>query len=34
MTRGVRGATTVVENEATLILENTRILVEEMIQKK
>src|SRR5690625_7650561 len=33
MTRGVRGATTVAQNEATLILENTRTLVEEMIKK-
>lgn len=33
MTRGVRGATTVAHNEATLILENTKLLVEEMIKK-
>lgn len=33
MTRGVRGATTVDHNEATVVLENTRILVEEMIKQ-
>ena len=32
MTRGVRGATTVAHNEAEEILENTRLLVEEMIK--
>lgn len=33
MTRGVRGATTVPENEATVIIENTKILIEEMVSK-
>lgn len=33
MTRGVRGATTVVNNEANEILENTKALLEEMIGK-
>lgn len=33
MTRGLRGATTVVHNESELIYTNTRLLVEEMIKK-
>ncbi|MCC2251232.1 chorismate mutase [Virgibacillus sp. AGTR] len=33
MTRGVRGATTVPKNEATVIIENTKILIEEMVSK-
>jgi chorismate mutase len=33
MTRGVRGATTVAHNEAELIFTNTKLLVEEMIEK-
>ncbi|WP_042223593.1 chorismate mutase [Oceanobacillus manasiensis] len=32
MTRGIRGATTVKENEATTMIENTRRLIEEMVQ--
>ncbi|RLL48211.1 chorismate mutase [Oceanobacillus piezotolerans] len=32
MTRGVRGATTVVENEEKEILSKTKILIQEMIQ--
>ncbi len=31
MTRGIRGATTVTQNEETMILDNTRLLFEEMI---
>ncbi|WP_010650661.1 chorismate mutase [Oceanobacillus massiliensis] len=33
MTRGIRGATTVSENEETQIIENTRVLIEEMVHK-
>lgn len=33
MTRGIRGATTVTENEASLISEATKLLIEEMIEK-
>jgi|SRR5690625_2551737 len=33
MTRGVRGATTVTENNAEQILKHTKRLVEEMVQK-
>src|SRR5690625_1738486 len=33
MTRGVRGATTVNENNRNEILNNTRILIEEMVSK-
>lgn len=33
MTRGIRGATTVAENRADLIIENTKRLVEEMVTK-
>lgn len=33
MTRGIRGATTVVNNEANEILEKTKALLEEMIEK-
>ncbi|API90404.1 MULTISPECIES: chorismate mutase [Virgibacillus] len=33
MTRGIRGATTVVEDQADMIIENTRRLVEEMVTK-
>lgn len=33
MTRGVRGATTVTHNESELILVNTKLLVEEMIDQ-
>lgn len=32
MTRGIRGATTVVQNEATTIIEETRRLIEEMVE--
>lgn len=33
MTRGIRGATTVTENNEALILETTKLLIEEMIEK-
>jgi chorismate mutase len=33
VTRGIRGATTVSENKEEVIIENTRILVEEMVEK-
>ncbi|PAV29494.1 chorismate mutase [Virgibacillus profundi] len=33
MTRGIRGATTVHENEEKLIINNTKLLVDEMVQK-
>lgn len=33
MTRGVRGATTVSENDEKQIITNTRILIEEMVEK-
>ncbi|WP_339227977.1 chorismate mutase [Oceanobacillus sp. FSL K6-2867] len=33
MTRGLRGATTVLQNEENQMVENTRILIEEMVEK-
>lgn len=33
MTRGIRGATTVTHNEENLISKNTKLLIEEMIEK-
>ncbi|MGJ9456813.1 chorismate mutase [Oceanobacillus sp. CF4.6] len=33
MTRGVRGATTVSENEENQMIENTRVLIEDMAKK-
>ncbi|MBP2077862.1 chorismate mutase [Oceanobacillus polygoni] len=33
MTRGLRGATTVLENEENQMIENTRLLIEEMVAK-
>lgn len=33
MTRGIRGATTVTQNEESLILASTKLLIEEMIEK-
>lgn len=33
MTRGVRGATTVTENNAEQILKNTKLLIKEMVRK-
>ncbi|CDQ39809.1 MULTISPECIES: chorismate mutase [Virgibacillus] len=33
MTRGIRGATTISENKADMIIENTRQLIEEMVTK-
>jgi len=33
MTRGIRGATTVSENDEIQIITNTRVLIEEMVEK-